>query len=426
MTEDQNSWSKEAIGGFTTFLTVMYIVFVNPMILSTEGTGLSFSGVMTATIILCFTMTLFMGLYAKVPFAVAPGMGINAFFTYNLILGKGIAWPLALGAVFWSGVLFLILSLSSVREKIAESIPLHLRVGASAGIGLFLTFIGLKNAGMIKADPVTLVKAAPFSSTVALTLVGLFIATIGLRRKNPFAFILSIFVTTILGALLGLVKMPEKIFSSPDFSSTFFKLDIVNSFSLALAPAIFALCFTDLFDSITTLVGVSHAGKILDSKGQPKNLRKGLIVDAWATLLAGVFGSSSGTAFIESSAGISAGAKTGRASVVTAFCFLPLLFLAPLAAVIPPFATAPILILVGASMFRSLENAFAGAWEDVVPGFLTLVLIPLTFSITQGILWGFISHVILYCFVGRMRELRPTLWIVSLISAVLLYIENKH
>ena len=415
---------SEIIGGLTTFFTMMYIVVVNPSILSTPGTGMSFAGVMTATVMLCFSMTLLMGLYAKLPFAVGPGMGINAFFTFNLILGKHIPWQIALGTVFWAGVLFLVLSLGSIRERVAQSIPQSLRTASSAGIGLFLTFIGLKNMGLVVADPVTFVTVGPLKTTTLLSIAGLLLAAIGLRRKNPFALLIPIVLITTASFFMGFITPPTSLVSMPDFHSTFFQVDIWGALKLSLAPAIFALCFTDFFDSVATLMGVATAGGIVDEKGNPKNLRQGLVVDAWATLRAGVFGTSSGTAFIESSAGIEAGARTGLASVVTALCFLPLLFLSPLAGLVPAYATAPILVIVGGLMFRGIRELSTESIEDYVPAYLTLILIPLTFSITQGILWGFLSHVILYVLCGRRRDLNRTLVVVAFICGVLLMVEH--
>ncbi len=319
----------EAIAGITTFFTMAYIVVVNPQILSADGkTGMAFTGVLTATMLVCFTMTLLMGMYAKLPFAVAPGMGINAFFTYTIILGKGVPWPTALGIIFWAGVFFLLISVTPVRELIAKAIPKEIRIAAAAGIGIFLTL------------------------------------------------------------------------------------------KLSLLPSIIAVLFTDLFDSISTFIGVAHAADLLDEHGHPRNLREGLIVDSLATLGAGLAGSSSGTAYIESIAGISMGGRTGLTSVFTALCFLPCFFIAPLAGTVPPYATAAVLILVGAAMFQSVGQIKFSKIEEGVPAFLTLILIPLTFSITQGILWGFISHIGLYLMVGRRRDLHPVMYVLAVISQI--------
>lgn len=419
-----SSWRGEVLGGVTTFLTMAYIVVVNPSILGTNGTGMSFSGVLTATVLLSFTMTLFMGLYAKLPFGVAPGMGINAFFTFTLIMGHQIHWTIALGMVFWAGVLFILTSITPIRSSIARGIPTQLRVAAATGIGLFLTFIGLKNAGFIAADPVTFVRLGKFTPSVGLSLLGFIIIVFLMRRKSPFAFLAGIIGATAVGWLLGLVKAPDEFFSKPDFGSVFLKLDIAGALKLSLLPAILSIFFTDLFDSISTFMGVSQAAGLLDEKGDPVRLNEGLLVDAFATLGAGLFGTSSGTAFIESAAGIEAGGKTGRSAVVTAFCFLPCFFIAPLVGMVPAYASAPVLVMVGALMFKSISTLKLERFEDVIPAFLTIVLIPLTFSITQGILWGFISHVGLYALFGRAREVSKMMWGIGVLSVGLVILEQ--
>src|SRR5712691_8002134 len=421
----KSNLKTEAIAGITTFFTMAYIVIVNPQILSASGkTGMAFGGVLTATVLVCFTMTLLMGLYAKLPFAVAPGMGINAFFTFTIILGKGVPWPTALGIIFWAGVFFLLISVTPIRESIAKAIPTEIRIAAAAGIGIFLTFIGLKNAGFIVSDPVTFVKLGALGKPALLTILGLAISVFLMSRKNPFAFLAAIVLVTIIAWALGLVSAPSHAFSLPDFKSVFFKLDIFGALKLSLLPSIISILFTDLFDSISTFIGVAHAGGLLDERGHPRNLRQGLIVDSLATLGAGLAGTSSGTAYIESIAGIEMGGRTGLTSVFTALCFLPCFFIAPLAGMVPPYATAAVLILVGAAMFKSVGQINFSKIEEGVPAFLTLILIPLTFSITQGILWGFISHVGLYLMVGRRREIHPVMYALAVISIGLLVLER--
>lgn len=414
----------EAIAGLTTFFTMAYIVVVNPSILATEGTGMAFSGVLTATVLLCFVMTLFMGLYAKLPFAVAPGMGINAFFTFTIILTQKVWWQVALGIVFWAGVLFLLISVTPIRETIAKAIPGELRIGTAAGIGIFLTFIGLKNAGLIASDPITFVKLGTLGVPALLTILATSISVWLLTRKSAFAFLAGIFIATLLGWALGLVKAPASFFSAPDFQTVFLKLDIVGALKLSLLPAIIAILFTDLFDSISTFIGVAHASNLLDENGQPRNLKQGLVVDSFATFGAGLAGTSSGTAYIESMAGIDMGGRTGLTSVFTALCFLPCFFLAPIAGMVPAYATASVLILVGASMFKSVGQISFSKIEEGLPAFLTIILIPLTFSITQGILWGFISHVGMYLIVGRRSEINPVMYVLALISVGLLLLEH--
>src|SRR2546421_7926713 len=237
----------EALAGITTFFTMSYIVIVNPSILATPGTGMDFDGVLTATVLVCFTMTLLMGLYAKLPFAVAPGMGINAFFTFSIILGRKVPWPTALGMIFWAGVLFLLISATPIREAIARGLPPSLRIAAAAGIGVFLTFIGLRNAGIVVADPVTFVKLGALDQRAALVVLGGLLTVVLLNRKSPLAFLAGIFAVTVAAWGAGYVKAPERLLSMPDFSSVFLKLDFMGALKLSLLPAMISIMFTDLF-----------------------------------------------------------------------------------------------------------------------------------------------------------------------------------
>jgi len=415
---------REALAGLTTFFTMAYIVVVNPAILSAPGTGMPFSGVLTATVLLSFLMTLMMGAYARLPFAVAPGMGINAFFTYSLVLGMGVPWPTALGVVFWAGALFVVISVTPLRVKLAEAIPDGLRTGAAAGIGLFLAFIGFKNAGVIVADPATMVRLGTLDRKAFLALAGGALTIALMRRKSPFAFLAGIFGVTSAAWGMGLIAVPPALLSPPDFSSVFLKLDIPGALKLSLLPAIVSLLFTDLFDSISTFVGVAHATGLVDEKGKPLRLKEGLVVDAFATMGAGLAGTSSGTAYIESAAGIEMGGRTGWTAFFCALAFLPCFFLAPVAGMVPAYATAPVLVIVGALMFRSVARIDFSRIEDAVPAFLTIALIPLTFSITQGILWGFVSHAALYALCGRRREVSAGTWATAALSAGLLLLDH--
>ncbi len=398
-----------------------YIVIVNPAILSATGTGIPFSGAATATVLVAASMTLLMGLYARLPFAVAPGMGINAFVAFTVILGDGVPWRTAFGMVFWAGVLFLLISLTPLREQMARAIPPALRLGAAAGIGLLLTLLGLRAAGLVAPDAVTLVKPGVLDHRAVFLLAGLGIAAALMRRNNPFAFLAAIFGVTAVAWGLGYAAPPERLVSAPDFSSVFLQLDISGALAPALLPSVIAILFTDLFDSISTFMGVAAASGLTDERGEPRRLREGLIVDAWATLGAGLAGTSSGTAFVESVAGVRMGARTGLASVVTGLCFVPCLFIAPLAAAVPGYATAPVLVLVGVAMFQMVGRIGFDRVEDSLPAFLTLALIPLTLSITQGLLWGFVSHALLYVVTGRAREVHPAMWVLATVSVALLW-----
>jgi AGZA family xanthine/uracil permease-like MFS transporter len=418
------SLRTDMIAGLTTFFTMAYIVVVNPAILSTQGTGMPFSGVLTATVLVAAVMTFLMGAYANLPFAVAPGMGLNAFFTYTIVIQGGVPWPLALGAVFWAGVLFLFVSATPLRETIAMAIPESLRRATAAGIGLLLTFIGLQNAGFVAANPATIVGVGPLDHRALLTLLGLGVVVWFGRRASPVAYLAAIFIVTAVALGGGWATAPEQWWSQPDFSSVFLQLDVWGALQWSLLPAIITVMMTDLFDSLSTFIGVAHAARLLDAEGRPINLRKGLVVDSLATLGAGLFGSSPGTAYVESIAGIRAGGRTGRSAIVTSLCLLPCLFLAPLASAVPPYATAAVLIAVGVSMFQVVTAIDFDRPELAVPAFATLILIPLTFSITQGILWGFILHVALHVIVGQHRALSKTIVALALISIGLLVLEH--
>jgi AGZA family xanthine/uracil permease-like MFS transporter len=424
--EPRPSLQREIVGGVTTFFTMSYIVIVNPTILSTPGTGITFSGALTATVLVCSTMSILMGLYARLPFGVAPGMGLNAFFAYTIILQGAIPWPIALGIVFWAGVLFLAVSVTPLRERIAMAIPDSLRMATAGGIGLLLTFIGLQNAGFVADNPATLVGAGAIDHRALLTLVALALIVWLSARSNPLAYLAGIFLVTAAAWIGGWVTPPETWFSAPDFSSVFLQLDPIGALSLAMAPAIVTVMMTDLFDSLSTFIGVAKATNLVDREGRPLNLRRGLVVDAVATLGAGLAGSSSGTAYVESIAGIRMGGRTGRAAVVTGLCFLPCLFVAPLAAAVPPYATAAVLIMVGVSMFNTVRAIAFDRPEIAIPAFTTLVLIPLTFSITQGILWGFVLHALMHLVTGRTRELKWAEAALAVVSVLLLVLEHSR
>jgi AGZA family xanthine/uracil permease-like MFS transporter len=417
------STRTEVVAGLTTFLATAYIVVVNPAILS-DGTGMPFDGVLAATVLLAASMTILMGVYARLPFAVAPGMGLNAFFAYTLVVGQKVPWPTALGMVFWAGVLFLAISATPLRERVATAIPPSLRTAMAGGIGLLLTVIGLKGAGIIVADPVTMVKAGALTPQVLLAALGLVIAVALMVRGQAIAFLTSITSITVLAWALGLVSLPPSWVSRPDFTAVTLRLDVWGALAPALWPSIVAVLFTDLFDSLSTLIGVAEATGYTDEQGRPIRLRQGLIVDAWATLGAGLLGSSSGTAYVESAAGINAGGRTGLTAVVAGLCFLPCLFLAPLAAAVPAFATAPVLIVVGVLMFRTCRTLPFERLEEIVPAFLTLVLIPLTLSITQGLLWGLVAYVVAFAIAGRVRDLTPWNWGLGLLASGLLYLHG--
>lgn len=426
--KDQASTLKtESLAGLTTFLTMMYIIVVNPMLLSQAG--IPYASVLSATVLVSAISSILMGIIAKNPIALAPGMGLNSFFTYTMVLQMHTSWQIALGAVFWSGVLFVILSLLNVRKKIIEAIPNQLRYAMACGIGLFISFIGLRDAGIIVANPDTLVSFGRLAPASGTFLVGFIITAILVCRKIPGALILGIITTTVLACFIGrLWGEPQQplviwhgLFDWPSFTS-FFHLDIWQSLRFALWPVLFTLAFTNLFDSLSTFMGVAHAGNLLNESGEPRNLKASLTIDAFSTVLAGLFGSSPSTSYIESAAGIEQGGRTGFTAVVVGLLFLPFLFLSPLIETIPAIATAPALILVGVFMMKPILHINWGVLDDAIPAFIIIVLIPLTYSITQGIIWGILAWLFIKIALKKYSEVNLTFIIVALFSALLLYI----
>ncbi|MFC5409627.1 NCS2 family permease [Larkinella bovis] len=423
----------EILAGVSTFLATMYVIVVNPAILSQAG--LPFSGVLTATVLLSFGCSLMMGLYARNPMVVAPGMGLNAFFTFTAVKGMGIRPEVALGAVFWAGILFLILSLFNARSAIVKIIPKPLRYAVSAGIGLFITLIGFENARFIIANPATLVSIASLKDPIILTFsFGLLVTAVLVVRNFPGAIIIGIALTTLAALPVGrwwgdasAVNFGQKtlvnfqgILAAPDFS-LLGKLDLVHSLQWSLWPVIFAFVFTDLFDSLSTFVGVAEAADLYDKDGTPRNLNRSLLTDAVATTAAGLLGSSPGTAYIESAVGIAQGGRTGLTAIVAGSLFLPFLFLSPLLSVIPAIATAPALVLVGAFMMKPVTKINWGQLDDAIPAFLALVLIPFSYSITQGIIWGFLSWTVIKLTAGKSNEVPVGLLIVDAFCILALF-----
>jgi len=412
----------EALAGVTTFLTMAYIIIANPLILGDAGVPLD--GALFATVMVAAVSSILMGLYAKLPLALAPGMGLNAYFAYTLVLGQGLSWQTALAAVFVSGLVFIILSLPgwNVREKIVRAVPAGVRIGVAAGIGLFLALIGLVNAGVIVGSPATVVAFGGFGSSFILFFTGLVLAAFFLIRKVPGSLILSILAVSLLtllfqtlGWIEGAVFVPDAIVAAPSLS-TFLQLDLMGVLTVSLIAPIFALLFTDMFDSISTFVGVTKVAGLTDADGHPKNAGKALLVDGVSTTVSGLFGSSPGTAYIESAAGVEQGGRSGLTAVVAGLLFLPFMFFSPLLGLIPAVATAPILVLVGLFMMSVLRDIDWGDYEVVVPAFIAMIAIPFTYSITEGIVFGFIAHVFLRVLNGKIGEISVTLWIIFAFS----------
>lgn len=403
--KNKTSISTEFYGGLSSFLASFYIIIVNPAVLSQAG--LPFDAVCTATIMVAAFSTILMGIYANNPIVLAPGMGLNAFFTYSVVMGKNISPEIALGVVFWAGILFIVFSLLNIREKLIAAIPMHLRFAISCGIGLFIAFIGFINGKVIIHHPATLVEMAPLSGITITFYIALVFTAFLVLKKVKAALILGIAATLILTFPIGrwwgtevLIKW-QGFMAMPDFS-LFGKLNFVDSLSLALWPTIIAFMFTNLFDTISTLVGVSEAGNLLDSDGRPRNLKRSLLVDAFATVLSGLVGTSPTTSYIESAAGIQQGARTGLAAVFSGLFFLPFLFLSPLLSMFPLFTTAPVLVIVGVFMMTPITKIDWKQIDIALPCFLAITLIPLTFSITHGIVAALICH-FLFCLFKKLR-----------------------
>lgn len=404
----------EILAGLTTFLTMAYIIFVNPSILS--DAGMDFGAVFVATCLAAAIGSAIMGLYANYPIALAPGMGLNAFFTYGVVLGMGHSWQAALGAVFVSGVLFVILSILPVREWIVNAIPRSLKMAVSAGIGLFLGIIALKNAGIVVDHPATLVTLGDMTQpTVILAVLG-FCAMVGLDRlKVPGGIIISILAVTALSILLGLSEFGGIVDTPPSVAPTFLQMDLAAAIEIGMLSVVFAFLFVDFFDTAGTLVGVAHRANLLDEDGKLPRLRQALLADSTATVAGAAFGTSSTTSYIESGAGVKAGGRTGLTAVVAAICFLLALFLAPLAGSVPAYATAPALLFVACLMARGLAEL---DWEDVTeyaPGVVTALSMPLTFSIAHGIGFGFVVYVAGKALSGRTADINPAVAVIAVV-----------
>ena len=411
--ENQTTVRAEFLGGLTTFITMAYIVVVNPQILSKAG--MPVEGVVFATCVASAAATLVMGLYANYPIALAPGMSLNAYFTYSVCIGMHVAWQTALGVIFFSGVFFLILTVSRVREQIVNGIPECLKHSTAGGIGMFIAFVGLRNANLVVANPATFVSLGSFANREAqMACVGLAIILILMTRKITGAILIGVLGTTVVGILRGMSHWPTAIFSMPHPSATFLKLDLRGALHLGLLEIIFVFLFVDLFDNVGTLVGVCEQGGFVKD-GKIPRVGHALISDAVGTILGALTGTSTVTSYIESAAGVAAGAKTGLSNVFVAALFLLAAFFAPLAAAIPAYATAPALIIVGALMTESIGRVDWHDFTEAIPAFVTLLATPLTFSIATGLSLGLISYTLVKVAAGKVRQISPVIWILTLL-----------
>ena len=412
---------REVIAGLTTFLTMAYIIFVNPSIL--QIAGMDFGAVFMATCLAAAFGSAFMGLYANYPIALAPGMGLNAYFTFGVVKGMGFTWEVALGAVFISGLIFLLISLVKIREMIVNAIPMSMKLGIAAGIGLFLAIIALKNANIIAAHPATYVTMGDVKSMpVLLAAFGFALIAALSSRRVPGAIIISILLVTIIAIPLGLTEFKGIASAPPSMAPTFLKMDIKGALEVGLWAIIFVFLFVDLFDNTGTLIGVAHRGGFLDKDGKLPRIGKALVVDSTSASVGAMLGTSTTTSYIESTAGVDAGGRTGLTAVVVALCFVLAIFFAPLAGTVPAFATAPALLYVACLMAMSFKDL---DWEDVtefVPAVITAITMPLTFSIAHGIGIGFICYAAIKILSGRAGEMKIAVPIIAILFAIKLIV----
>lgn len=410
--QNQTSLKQEAVAGLTTFMTMAYIIFVNPMMLA--DAGMDHGAVFVATCLAAAVGCLVMGLMANYPIALAPGMGLNAFFTYTVVGEMGYSWETALGAVFLSGICFLILSLVRIREWIVNSIPMSLRIGIAAGIGLFLALIGLKSAGIVVASPATLVTLGDITAFPAvMAVLGFFLIIAMVQRGMKSAVIASILIITGLGLVFGDVQYQGIVSMPPSIAPTFMKMDLSQVFEVTMLSVVFAFLFVDIFDTSGTLVAVAQRGGFLDDKGRLPRLNRALTADSLATIAGAAFGTSTTTSYIESTAGVSAGGRTGLTAVVVGLLFIAALFLSPLAGMIPAYATAGTLFYVAILMMSGLVHV---EWEDLTeaaPVVVVCILMPLTFSIATGIAFGIISYAAIKLLTGRFSDLNVGILVLA-------------
>lgn len=414
--ENNTDAKTEFIAGLTTFMTMAYILIVNPSILS--AAGMDQGAVFTATALSAVIATLIMGLYAKLPFAQAPGMGLNAFFAYTIVIQMGYSFEFALTAVLLEGIIFILLTIFNVREAIVDSIPKGIKNAISVGIGLLIALIGLEGAGIVvHTDGGTIVSLGNIvSGSGLLAIIGLLITSVLIAKNVKGALFIGMIITAIIGIPMGITPMPSKIISMPpSIAPTFFKFDFHNIFSLDMVIALFTLLFMDMFDTIGTLVGVATKAKMLDKDGKVPNIKKALFSDAVGTTLGACLGTSTVSTFVESASGVAEGGRTGLTAVSTAFMFFLALFFAPLFAVITPAVTASALVLVGLFMIEPIKEIDLHDFTEAIPAFLTIIMMPFSYSISDGIVFGVISYIILKLFSGKRKEISLTTVILGLV-----------
>ena len=422
LSENKTSVRQEVMAGITTFVTMAYAIFVVPSMVS--ETGMPRDALFAATIWATALSTLFMGLWANMPIGLAPGMGIIAYFTYSVVLGMSLPWQTALGAVFISGAVFLFLSVTRIRSLIISSVPKNLTMAISVGIGLFIAFIGLRSAGIVVSDPANSVALGDLSSTpVLLSLFSLVFTGVLLSLHVRGAILIGILVTTGIGMIAGAGPVPRSVsdvvnFNVPSIMPTFMQLDVMAAIKHGLISVLFTMTMVDLFDSIGTIIGVSHKAGLMNRDGSIRGLEKALVVDSCGTIWGSFLGTPAVTSYVESSAGVAEGGRTGLTAVTVGVLFIVCLVFAPIVGVVQSYATAPALIIVGALMAEDMPSIDFKDMTEGLPAFLTIISMPLTYSIANGFGIGFISYVLLKTFTGRFREVSPVMLIVSVCFAI--------
>lgn len=405
---------KEIMGGITTFLTMAYILAVNPSILG--DAGMDSGAVFTASVVAAVVATLVMSLYAKLPFALAPGMGLNAFFAYTIVLTMGYTWQFALTAVFIEGIIFILLTLTGLRQKIVDCMPLLLRRSISPGIGLFIAFIGLKNAGIVVGSDATLVTLGNLTDpAVLLACFGIMLSAVLLVRNVTGALLIGILATTIVGIPLGVTNFTSVVSTPPSLAPIFCQFEWSSILSVDMLVCVLTFLFIDMFDTIGTLIGVSTRAGMVDEQGNIPRLKDAFMADAIGTTVGAVLGTSTVTTYVESASGVNVGGRSGLTSLTTALCFALALFLAPLFLAIPGQATAPALVLVGVMMMNDIRNVDFQNYITAIPCFICIAFMPLTYSISDGILMGLISWFLLHVFCGKYKDLNVGMIILSIL-----------
>ncbi len=418
--ENNTSVRQELLAGLTTFMAMSYLIFVVPSMLA--DAGIPKDAAIASTIFVTIVITLLMGLWAKFPVGVAPGLGITAYFAYFVCGPMGFTWQAGLAAVFISGVVFFLLTVTRIRQLIIDSVPLDLKLATAAGIGAFIAFIGMKNCGLIVVDSSTGVALGDMTKPeVLLAIAGFFITAVLTLKNVPGGMVIGIIVTTVISLVLGVQKLPEGDWLSlavPDLSTTFLALDFPSALSHGLFTIIFTLTMVDLFDNMGTLIGLSRKAGFMEPDGHIRHLDRAFITDSIGTMFSGIVGATTATSYLESAAGVAAGGRTGLTAVTTAALFAAAFFLIPLVGIVPGYATAPALIMVGVFMMQEVVHIQFDRLEIAIPSFLMIIGMPLTFNIATGFGFGFISYTLIKVFTGKWEDVTPIMYIISAAFAV--------